>query len=133
MRPNRKLDGNDIAANTWTPAKYPKNQNKDMFRQSYPGYMNHLKSVEYINANICSNGKYQCNNNKPIVKRFIPSQTTPNYPTSMQSQTVYPNAIKKNASYAGYNQRKVANNYAKLLQAPVPAVPFTVIAPVYHA
>jgi hypothetical protein len=129
-RANRRLDGYDICGNIWTPAKYPKNQNTDLFRLSYPGYMNHLKSIEYINANLCAGGgTYQCNNNVPITKKFIPSES---YPASMQSQTVYPNAIQKNASYAGYNMRKVGNNYANLLQATTPAVPFTVIPPVYH-
>jgi hypothetical protein len=102
------------------PALYPKNQNKDLFHLSPPGYINHIKSVNYINANLCTNGVYQCNNNTPITKNFLLTQTylpgtTHSYPGTMKSQTIYPNAIRKNASYAGYLDRRKAQNYAELL------------------
>jgi hypothetical protein len=135
LRPNRVgVIEHNFYANV--PAVYPKNQNTDLFRLSSPGYVNHIKSVNYINSNLCVNGVYQCNNNTPIQKNFLLTQTylprkTHTYPGTMQSQTIHPNAIRKNASYAGYLDRRKAQNYAELLQAPNPPVPKTVIPPNY--
>lgn len=133
-RPNRVLV--DPSCGFFPMGVYPKNQDQILYQISQPGYMNHLKSVNYINANLCDGcGNFVCNNN-PVTKKFLMSEvflpkTTPTYPRSMQTQTVYPNKIQKYASYAGYNNRRVAENYAQLLQAPNPVVPFTLIPPFF--
>jgi hypothetical protein len=90
-RPNRPIV-EDISFNSCdSPAIYPKHQRTDLFRLSYPGYMHHLKSVNYINAELCN----------PATKEYMLSNPTP---------------AQKWSSYAGYNDRQNAKNYAKLLE-----------------